>query len=221
MGQFFELVLELRVANGGILFKLLGGLPTYQRHARTHARARAWPVACGLWPCGPDGPDGPGPWPWALGLGRRPAGDGRRANREATRSHCHRAGTAQSRAPRQCPTRAGTPPGTAQRARAQAPLSARATSACSFCLFTSFEVTGPISDWNGRRWPAPIGLKFCEGTFLGYRNVPSKSQAWRTRGLGDASETWGRRARFVGICPVLAPSEGTPPGHDRDAVVRF
>ena len=29
------------------------------------------------------------------------------------------------------------------------------------------EVTGRISNWNDRRWGAPIGLKFCVGTFLG------------------------------------------------------
>ena len=58
MGLFFELVLELRVANGGDLVKATRGLPIYQRHART---------------------DGPGPW--ALAGGRRATGGGRRANR--------------------------------------------------------------------------------------------------------------------------------------------
>ena len=29
------------------------------------------------------------------------------------------------------------------------------------------EVTGRISNWNGLRWGASIGLKFCVGTFLG------------------------------------------------------
>ena len=28
-------------------------------------------------------------------------------------------------------------------------------------------VTNRISNWNGRRWGAPIGLKFCVGMFLG------------------------------------------------------
>ena len=67
------------------------------------------------------------------------------------------------------------------------------------------EVTGRTSDWNGRRWPAPIGLKFWVGTFLGYRNIPSKSRAWRTRGLGDASETWGRRGGVVHVSWAFGP----------------
>ena len=63
----------------------------------THARARPWHVAGGLWTCGLDGH---GPWPM---------GGGRRAKREATRWHCRRARIAQSRAPWQCPTHACIP----------------------------------------------------------------------------------------------------------------
>ena len=67
------------------------------------------------------------------------------------------------------------------------------------------EVTGRISDWNGHRWPAPIGLKFCVGMFLGYRNIPSKSRARRTRRLGDASEMRGRRGGVVHVSWAFGP----------------
>ena len=87
--------------------------------------------------------------------------------------------------------------------------------------YERLEVTGGILDLNGRRWPATIGLKFCVGTFLGYRNIPSKSHARRTRRLGDASEMRGRRARFVGIWPVLALSEGTSLRHRKIGSYHF
>ena len=86
------------------------------------------------------------------------------------------------------------------------------------------EVAGKISNWNGRRWGAPIGLKFCVRMFLGRGTSPSNfvrfaRAVWEM--LQNRGGWWARHARSWDIWRALALSEGTSLKHERDTLVRF